>query len=74
MPRKITIYRGEEDISNDVSLEKHKANPFGWSQAEVHYQGKRIGWMENGAFMDFEHGYSFKEELISQDEYNKLPY
>lgn len=72
MPRKITIYKNGIDISNDISLENKKANPFGWSQSEVHYKGKRIGWMENGYLEDFEEGYTFKDEEISQEEYDKI--
>ena len=72
MPRRITIYKGDKDISNDVSLENGKGNPFGWSQQEVHYQGKLIGWLESGNFMDFEKGYTFKDEKISQEEYDAI--
>lgn len=45
------------DISNDIELKNGKSNPFGWSQEEVHYEGKRIGFLECGAF-DMDEGYS----------------
>ena len=57
----VKIYKGEKEISNDVTLENGKSNPFGWSQHEVHYQGKRIGWIESGCPTDFEEGYTFTE-------------
>jgi len=72
MPRRITIYKDGEDVSNDISLENAKANPFGWSQREVHHKGVRIGWMENGYFRDFIPGYTFKDEEISQEEYDAI--
>lgn len=60
MTTRLTIYKGDQDISDDCSLENRKASPFGWSQSEIHYQGQRIGWLESGYPMDFIDGYSFK--------------
>lgn len=60
MVTRLTIYKGEQDISDNVSLENRKSNPFGWSQSEIHYQSERIGWLESGEPMDFKEGYSFK--------------
>jgi hypothetical protein len=65
--RRLTIFHTGEggtpvDVSNDCTLENRKANPNGWSQAEVHHSGKRIGWMESGYPMDFEKGYTFTDE------------
>ena len=57
---RLTIYKDSKDISDDITLENGKSNPFGWSQQEVHYEGKRIGWIENGSPMDFEEGFTFK--------------
>ena len=48
------------DISNEVSLENGKANPFGWSVKEIHYQGKYIGMIYCGHPQDFEPGFSFE--------------
>lgn len=61
MKTRLTIFKEGKDISDDVSLENGKANPFGWSQYEVHHEGKRIGWIESGHPMDFEEGYTFTE-------------
>lgn len=60
---RVTIFKGDVDISDDVTLENRKSNPFGWSQMEVHYQGERIGWIENGYCQTFSDGYSFKETI-----------
>lgn len=49
-----------KDISDEITLEKGRALPTGWSQAEIHHEGKRIGWLESGTPMDFVEGYSFK--------------
>lgn len=65
MTTRLIIYdKDKKDISDDCSLQNGKSNPFGWSQYEVHYQGKRIGWIESGYPMDFEEGFTFetKEE------------
>lgn len=59
MRTRLTIYKDAQDISDEVSLENHKSNPFGWSQAEIHYNGERIGWLESGQPMDFIEGFSF---------------
>ncbi len=61
---RLIIYKDKIDISDDCSFEKRKGNPFGWSQSEIHYKDKRIGWLESGYPMDFEKGYTFevKEE------------
>ena len=65
MTIRLIIYNKEkEDISDYVTLENGKSNPFGWSQYEIHYKNKRIGWFENGYPMDFEDGYSFHEQII----------
>ena len=53
------------DISNEVKLKNGKANPFGWSQSEIHYKDKRIGWVENGYPSDFEDGYEFEAKKIN---------
>ena len=58
---RLIIYKGEKDISDEVTLENKKSNPFGWSQMEVHYEGKRIGWIESRCPVDFIEGFSFKE-------------
>lgn len=64
MITRLLIYKDGVDISNECSVENSKSNPFGWSQQEIHYEGKRIGWIESGYPMDFEEGFSFetKEE------------
>lgn len=59
MTTRLTIFKGDIDISDDITLENRKANPFGWSQSEIHYEGKRIGWLESGYPMDFEPGFRF---------------
>lgn len=63
---RLIIYDNQaNDISDDVTLENRKSNPFGWSQAEIHYKGERIGWLENGFPMDFKKGFSFREEYTA---------
>ena len=51
---------GKRDISNEIELKNGKGNPFGWSQHEIHYDGKKIGWLESGTPQDFIDGYSFE--------------
>jgi hypothetical protein len=36
------------DISDEIKLGEGKANPFGWSQYKILYNGEEIGWFENG--------------------------
>ncbi len=62
MTTRLRIFTEDGEISDDVTLENGKANPFGWSQYEIHYDGKRIGWIENGEPMDFERGFTFSVE------------
>ncbi len=57
--KRLTIFKGEKDVSDEVTLENGKALPGGWSQSEIHHGGKRIGWLESGEPMDFVDGYSF---------------
>lgn len=47
------------DVSQEIELKNGKANPFGWSQYEVHHEGKMIGWLESGDPSDFRDGYTF---------------
>lgn len=59
MTTRLTIFKNGSDISDDVTLENRKSNPFGWSQSEIHHEGKRIGWLENGYPTDFVDPYTF---------------
>lgn len=58
---RLTIFKEGVDVSDDVELKNGKSNPFGWSQYEVHHDGKRIGWIESGFAMDFIEPYTFTE-------------
>ena len=41
---KVIIFDGAgKDISDNVKLVNGKANPFGWSKADIEYEGKIIG-------------------------------
>lgn len=51
-----------KDISDDVELRNKKSNPFGWSQSEIWWQDKQIGWIESGGF-DLNDGFSHKEVI-----------
>ena len=65
MNTRLIIYdKNKKDIFNDVELKNGKANPFGWSQYEIYYKRKRIGWLESGYPMDFEKGFTFKIEEL----------
>lgn len=59
MTTRLTIYKNGEDISDDVTLENQKKYPFVGGQAEIHYKGERIGWLESGEPMDFKKEYTF---------------
>jgi len=59
MKTRLKIFCEDMEISDEVSLENGKANPFGWSQYEIHYEGQKIGWLESGRPMDFEEGFTF---------------
>ena len=51
------------EISNDVELKNGKSNLHGWSQSEIWYRDKQIGWLESGN-PDLYAGYTYtiKEE------------
>jgi hypothetical protein len=53
------------DVSDEIETKNGKANPFGWSQYEVHHRGKRIGWLESGYPMDFLSDYKFEVKEIA---------
>jgi hypothetical protein len=55
---------GQIDVSNECEFKEGKANPFGWSQYEVHHGGRRIGWIESGNPMHFVEPYSY--ELVPE--------
>ena len=63
MKRGIVRDDSGKDISDNIELKNGKSNPFGWSQYEIHYQGRRIGWLENG---DFDMDDGFSAEIIEE--------
>ena len=48
-----------EDITEDVTYENGKANPFGWSQYEITFADERIGWLESGYPIDMKEGFAY---------------
>lgn len=58
---RLFIYKGGTDVSNAVTLVNGKGNGCGWTQHEIHHNGKRIGWLESGYPMDFIEGYTYIE-------------
>lgn len=57
---------GKIDISDDVTFENGRALPGGWSSREIHYEGKRIGWLNCGYPDDFEPGFSFEISHVDE--------
>lgn len=58
----------KKDISKECSLENSRGSIGGWSQYQIHYQGKCIGFLESGYPMSFDKGFSFEcEERITLD-------
>lgn len=51
---------GKRDISDEVEFKNGRGNPFGWSQEEIHHDGRKIGWFYCGYPKDFIEGYSFE--------------
>ena len=37
------------DISDQIELKDGKANPFGWSQYRMEWNGETLGWLESGS-------------------------
>lgn len=58
------------DISDEVELKNGRANPFGWSQQEIWYDGIRLGWIECGAVDLNIEGYTHK--IIKEDKLTRL--
>lgn len=62
------------DVSDEVDLINGKSNPFGWSQHEVHHNGRKIGLLESGSFHpNKELNYTAEVRELSEDEYNAMP-
>lgn len=56
------IYKDGKLLTEGLTLENGKVLPGGWSQYEMHHEGKRIGFMESGYPYVTANGYSIKEE------------
>ncbi len=54
------------DISDDVEFKNGRGSPFGWSQKEIWYKGKRIGWLESGC-LDMDEPFYSSEEVDNGD-------
>ena len=62
--KRLRVWWEDVEISDEIELVNGKANPFGWSQYEIHYGGERIGWLESGCPSDFVEGFRFETEEI----------
>lgn len=56
---RLKIFKGEKDISDEISPTERKSNPFGWSQSKIMHGEEFVGWIESGTPMNFQDGYSF---------------
>ena len=70
MKTRLRVWKGEQDISDELELRDRKALPGGWSQAQLVYIPKDqtghpsaeefVGWIESGIPMDFADGFRFE--------------
>ena len=58
---RVRIFKIKKEISDDIEIKNQKSNPFGWSQSEIWYKRKRIGFIESGGF-HMDEGYLHTKE------------